>query len=243
MSMKKPSGNNHFIRLYRMLLDARWFFSFTASGCATIVGITLTFGINSCREQQRQKEEMKKSMLQATDNLRERFENVNDWIASIERQNQVYSIADSLYFSGSELADTLCDEFRYTMPIIRLSAFDHEFEKIFRGSYQLWQMKGANDSLAFYIGECYDGLNIVEATCETLTEGMLEQIGVINARDNFYRLPPKEWTVKLLESPEFQYYMSVRKVKARIASDILQMAFADYENNVVVRAKGLIDER
>lgn len=241
--MGKKKGLKHIVRLFHSLIEARWFFSVSASGVASIIGISLTFGINSCRENQRVKREVRKSMLQAVDNIRERFEDAQKWVDRIENQNRVFRIADSINVAGEELPDELCEEFRYTMPHIKISAFDHEFEKIFRGSYQIWQMQnGVNDSLAFYIGQCYDGLNTVESTCQTLTDSMLEQIGIVNASKNFYRLPPREWTLTLINDPRFQYYMTVRRVKANIAASILSQAKNDYDKNVVVRSDKLRDK-
>lgn len=238
--MKEKGGKgNAGMKLFRLLVEARWFFAVSASCVATIIGITLTFGINSCRENNRVRHEMEKSMLQAADNISERFGDASEWLTVIENQNRVYRTADSLYSAGAQLSDSLCLEFRGTMPFIKISAFDHEFEKIFRGSYQIWQLQNRNDSLAFYIGQCYDGLNTVEATCENLTEGMLEQIGIVNATKGFYRMSPREWTLTLLADPQFQYYMTVRRVKTAIASEILKMALQDYETNVLPRTRRL----
>lgn len=225
-----------------MLVEARWFFTFSSSVCATIVGITLTFGINSCRESQRVKKEMQKSMLQAVDNLRERLEDARRWVDIIENENRLYSIADSLYMNHLEVSDSLCDEFYNSLPYIRIAAFDHEFEKIFRGSYQLWQLQTGNDSLTFYISQCYDGLNMVEQTCSSLTDEMIEQLGVINAEKHFYRLQPREWTLTLLSDPGFQYFMSVRSFKASLADYILGQALEDYETHVLPLSENLTNE-
>lgn len=228
--------------LYRKLVEVRWFFSFTASLCATIAGISLTFGINSCRETRRARAEMRKSMLQAVDNIRDRFEDAEGWVGRIEAQNRIYEIADSLYTDGKEIPDSICEQFRYSLPYIRLSAFDHEFEKIFRGSYQLWQLRNDNDSTAFYIGLCYDGLNTVETTCQALSDGMLEQIGKINSGKHFYRMEPREWTMALLTDSEFQYFMSVRKVKSAITAGILRQAYSDYETHLQGLTRALENE-
>lgn len=232
---EKKENRNFFVRLFRLLVETRWFFTMTASGTATIIGISLTFGINSCRESHRVKREAEKSMMQAIENLDERFDDAHAWMDIINNQTRVFRITDSINRCGGEIPDSLCDEFRNTMPFIKISAFDHEFEKIFRGSYQLWQLHNNNDSLAFYIGECYDALNTVESSCQRLSESMLEQIGICNATQPFYRLDNRQWTVALLNHPQFQYYMAVRGVKAAIASGILQEAKRDYNAHVVDR--------
>ena len=101
----------------------------TASGTATIIGISLTFGINSCRESHRVKREAEKSMMQAIENLDERFDDAQAWMDIINNQTRVFRITDSINRCGGEIPDSLCDEFRNTMPFIKISAFDHEFEK------------------------------------------------------------------------------------------------------------------
>lgn len=241
--MEKDKQKSFFIlRFFRMLVDARWFFTMSASAIASILGISLTFGINSCRENMRVKAEVRKSMLQAVDNIKERFDDAHEWIEIIDNQNRIYSKADSFYVAGRELPDGVCIEFRYTLPYIKISAFDHEFEKIFRGSYQLWQLQTRNDSMTYYIGACYDALNTVESTCEDLTSGMIERIGIINSAKRFNRADPRQWTMALVEDPDFQYYMSVRKAKAQIAKDILTQAQNDYTANVVPRSEALRDK-
>lgn len=224
------------------MLTRRWFSDLTSSTLATVIGIGLTFGIDSCIEKERKHRELCKSMLQAVDNLGERFDDTQIWMDKISNQNRVYEIADSIYFATGDLPDSICEEVRYTLPFIKVSAFDHDFEKIFRGSYQLWQLQSANDSLAYYIGQCYDGLNLVENTCQTLTEEMLVQMGEINARKHYYRLSPKEWTIALLSDPQFQYYMSIRGGKTMIAEYILEAAKEDYDKNVLKRSEKLRDE-
>lgn len=234
------SGHRNFAGAFlKKLARATWFSAFSASVCATIVGISLTFGIDSCIEHRREKKEMQKSMLQAVDNLGERIEDAQRWVEIIENENRLYEISDSIYSITKTLNDSLCREFYNSVPYIRISAFDHEFEKIFRGSYQLWQLQSANDSLAFYISQCYDGLNMVEQTCQTLSEGMVEQIGAVNAAKHFYRTEPREWTLTLLSDPQFQYFMSIRKVKASVAAYILQQVIEDYDANVVPRSNAL----
>lgn len=234
-----PGRRNPVARLFRTMVEARWFFTFTSSLCATVIGITLTFGINSCRESRRARKEMQKSMLQAVDNINDRFGAAETWLARIEDQNRIYTRVDSIYQVGQAVPDSLCEEFKYTIPYIRLSAFDHQFEKIFRGSYQLWQVQSANDSLAFYIGLCYDGLNTVEYTCEELTSGLLEQLGASLAQKQYRDLTPREWTETVLSDPQFQYFMSIRRVKTAIASEILQQAKNDYDTKVIWRSEEL----
>ena len=213
----------------------------TASTLATVIGIGLTFGIDSCVTRQKERKELRRSMLQAVDNLSERFDDTRYWLDKLTSQNRIYELADSLYAAGN-LPDSICEEFRYTLPYVKVSAFDHDFEKIFRGTYQIWQLQNKGDSLVYYIGECYDVLNSVERTCQTLTEGMLEQIGIVNASKHFHRLSPREWTVALITDPRFQYYMSIRWGKTTLASMILEEEKEVFDNKVIPIYDTLRDE-
>lgn len=222
-------------RLQQIKLRRSWISNMTASTLATVIGIGLTFGIDGCVQRNREREVRQKSMIQAVENLGERFDETQQWIDKLMAQNDLYELADSIYTSGSTLPDSLCDRFSNTMLYVKVSAFDHDFEKIFRGSYQLWQLQTRNDSLVYYISQCYDGLNVVENTCENLTEGLVEQIGLINADKHFHRLSAREWTETLLSDARFQYYMSIRWGKTYIATRILQRAKEDYDKNVLPR--------
>lgn len=238
--MADSPGNGRPLRRVRRRLRGRlWFAELTASTLATVIGIGLTFGIDSCVRQNRERQELRKSMLQAVDNLGERFEDTRLWMDKILAQNRVYVTVDSIYYATGDIPDSLCLDFRKTMPMIKISAYDHDFEKIFRGSYQLWQLQSASDSLAYYISQCYDGLNGVETTCKNLTEELVEQMGVVNASHHFVRQSPREWTLSLLTDPRFQYYMSTRRAKAMLASSILDAAEEDYRQNVVPRSRAL----
>lgn len=230
---EKSGPRNPVSRLFRILVEARWFFTFSASVCATIVGISLTFGINSCRERQRSQREMRKSMLQAVDNLGERFEDARRWVDIIDNETALYSMADSRFREGKEVDDSIVHELYNNLPFIRLAAYDHEFEKVFRQSYQMWELLNSNDSLMFYISQCYDGLNMVENTCEELSDGLIATLGTINAGKDFFRKDEREWVMTLLEDPQFQYYMSIRRVKAEVASKILNEAEEDYRRHVI----------
>ena len=239
MSESGSRRGNPVSRFFRMLIEARWFFTFSASATATIVGISLTFGINSCRETRKARREMEKSLIQASDNLAERMEEAEKWIEILASEDRIYERADSILTLTGSLPDSVSVEFYNSLPYIRLSSFDHEFEKIFRGSYQLWQLQNRQDSLIFYIGQCYDGLNIVESTCDAMTEGMLEQIGIINSENQFYRSPSHEWTRSLVSNPRFQYFMSVRTVKINVARSILSQVKTDYESHVLPLSESL----
>lgn len=226
-------------RVFRKMVEARWFYAFSASATATIVGISLTFGINSCRERQRAAKEIRKSMVQAVDNLSERLEDAGRWLDIILSENRIYEQADSICRAGEEPGDSLLMEFYNAVPYIRVASYDHEFEKIFRGSYQIWQLQNSSDSLTYYISQCYDDLNIVETTCQSLTDEMIREVGEINKTKDFFRAEPREWAMTLLRDPQFQYFMSVRMVKADVATQILESAESDYRDKILPSIKGM----
>lgn len=236
--MGAREGNRYPSAWWRRRRAGGWWAELAAGTLATVIGIGLTFGIDSCVTRQREKAEFRKSMLQAVDNLSERFDDTRYWLDRIENQNRVYRLADSTYYATGSLPDSLCVEFRQTMPYIKVSAFDHDFEKIFRGSYQMWQLQTSGDSVVYYIGECYDVLNTVENTCRTLTEGMLEQIGAVNASRHFYRMEPREWTEALITDPHFQYYMSIRRGKTLLASMLFDEEQEEFEAKVLPWSMG-----
>lgn len=232
---RQPRRRNPIGRFFRHLVEARWFFAFSASVCATIVGISLTFGINSCRETKRARADMRKSLLQAADNLAERIDNVRQWLEIIENENRLYAEADSIYRLREAIPDSVAEAFYYSVPYVRITALDHEYEKVFRGSYQLWQLQSSNDSLAYYINQCFDGLNVVETTCEALSEGMISEMETINAETGFFRQEPQPWTMTLISNPRFQFFMSIRSLRTAVAASFLEQIMADYDTNVLPR--------
>ena len=229
----RPDRPNAPRRLLRMLVEARWFFSFSASLCATIVGISLTFGINSCRENQRVRSEMRKSIVQAIDNIGERYAGAERWLDKLQQQNRIFETADSIYYATESLPDSVCAEVNTNLPYVRLTAFDHEFEKVFRGSYQLWQLQASNDSLTYYIGLCYDGLNTVEASLQEATDGMLEQFSAYTAAHSGEHLSPAEWTAGLISDPSFQFFMAIRGTKTEIAASLLREVHTIYQTHLL----------
>lgn len=228
---------NPIASFFRLLVETRWVFTFSASATATIIGISLTFGINSCRERQRVRGELEKSMVQASENLLERLEETHEWVEIIQRENRLYELADSFLKADGDIPDSVVTDFVNSIPYIRLSAFDHDFEKIFRGSYQLWQQYNSNDDLRYYIASCFDGLNVVEETCQEMTDEMLTQIEEINKTDNLFLLPKKDRINLLLKSHHFRFFMAVRAVKMQIAANILEEVQSEYDTYVVPLVK------
>lgn len=228
-----------FVRTTGLFGKPDWKLELIVNVLATIIGIWLTFGIDSCVDSRREKREAVRSLLQAVDNLGERFEYTQEWIDIVENQNHVYHIADSINVAGGRLPDSICDRFRMTMPYVQISAFDHDYEKIFRGSYQFWQLHNNDKNLVFYISQCYDGLNLVESNCREMCDGMLQQIGICNASKQFYRMDNRRWTLTLLNDAGFQYYMAVRGVKSSITANIFRQARNDYDSIVMKRSERL----
>lgn len=105
-----------------------------------MTGISLTFGLNSLRESYRKKSEAKQSIMQALDNINDRIEQSHVWIRNLSIQDSVYRIVDDLHRTGKNIPDSTCVEFASQMPLMQVYLCDHEFEKLSRESYQLWQI-------------------------------------------------------------------------------------------------------
>lgn len=215
------SKENFLVRFYRRLIEARWFYTFTASATATVVGISLTFGINSCRDSLRKKTEAEQSVVQAVDNLRDRAGQVRHWSAVVEAQNRIYQTADSLYLAGTEIPDSVCEEFFMRLPVIQVSLTDHEFEKIFRGSYQIWQVLD-QDRLKNDLDGCFETLNCMEPMCEDLIDTMMEQIMECNQSTPLSLTDARRFTESMLARPQFRFYMRLRIGKSMILSSLMQ---------------------
>ncbi|MGN0191208.1 MAG: hypothetical protein ACI39U_06085, partial [Candidatus Cryptobacteroides sp.] len=153
---------------FHKLFENRWFCSFTASATATVVGISLTFGINSCRDQRHKIMEAEKSVMEAVSNLSIRIDQVGEHIGLLEEQNNLFCYADSLFESGAGIPDSVCVMFKDIMPRIQTYVSDHGFEKVFRETYQLWQVLDQN-KLTNLINGCFEILNYTESLSEELT--------------------------------------------------------------------------
>lgn len=139
------------------------------------MGISLTLGINSCRDNHRKKTEAEESVMEAVGNISIRTEQTGLYVGILEKQNEIYQLADSIYQSGAEIPDSICVKFKSTLPQIQTTISDHGFEKIFRESYQLWQVLDQKE-LTDLINCSFEILNYTETLSTDLIDSMLEQI-------------------------------------------------------------------
>lgn len=220
---KKDTGKKPLMsRFFKMLVDAKWFYTFTASATATIVGISLTFGLNSSRENHRKKSEAKESVMQAIDNISDRTAQAIQWRDELEAQYGIYVTADSIYRTGTEIPDSVCLQFSARMPVLQVFLSDHEFEKIFRGSYQIWQILD-QDRLRDNINGCYEMLNYIEPLCKEMNESMLTQITECNDNTPLGELDTRGFTEMMLARPQFRYFMSLRKGRIQLVDRLVEI--------------------
>jgi hypothetical protein len=93
---------NPFSCFYHELCETRWFYTFTASCTTTIVGISLTFGINSCRESRRIKQESHRLLKRA---ILVRQEFLNKTGKRYEVNNSVFHIYRQYRIAANKLAE------------------------------------------------------------------------------------------------------------------------------------------
>lgn len=200
---------------FKKLVEYRWFYTFSASATATIVGISLTFGINSCRDNHRKRAEAEDSVMEAVGNISIRSEQVRQWCDLLEEQNRIYLTADSISRSGAEIPDSVCVQFREVLPQLQTYITDHGFEKVFRESYQLWQVL-EQDKLTDLINGCFEILDYTEPMCQDLLGSMITQMEECNAVTPFVGRDSRFFTEAMLARPQFRFYMSLRVGKVTL---------------------------
>lgn len=102
---------------FKQLIEAKWFYTFSASAMATIVGISLTFGLNSLRESNRKESEAKRSIMQALDNINDRVEQSHGWVQVLSGQDSIFQVVNELHQSGMAIPDSTCLEFATRIPM------------------------------------------------------------------------------------------------------------------------------
>lgn len=204
------------------LIEYRWFYTFSASATATIVGISLTFGINSCRDNHRKRAEAEESVMEAVGNISIRAKQMRQWCDLLEEQNRIYLTADSIYRSGTEIPDSVCVLFRETLPQLQTFLTDHGFEKVFRESYQLWQVLDQK-KLTDLINGCFEILDYTEPLCQELLESMLSHMEECNRETPFVGRDSRFFTEAMLARPQFRLYMSLRVGKVMLLQNYDRM--------------------
>jgi hypothetical protein len=198
---------NFIVRAYRKLVETRWFYTFTASCTATIVGISLTIGINSCREQRRVRQDARDSIMQAVNNLHSRSEGIDDYLKQLSLQDSTFQVAYDLYNDGKEIPDTIAGAFTDALWSFCFHFGDRSFEKIFLESYQLWQELDQDEltkgiTAAFYLTDLLE--DYYTKHYNQIREEM-KHSGVRSVDEDY-----KTLTETLLKNKEFCFYMSAR---------------------------------
>jgi hypothetical protein len=204
---------NFIVRAYRKLVETRWFYTFTASCTATIVGISLTIGINSCREQRRVRQDARESIMQAVSNLHSRSGAIDDYLKQLSLQDSTFHVAYDLYNDGKEIPDSTAGAFTDALWSYNLHFADKSFEKIFLESYQLWQELDQDD-----LTSCINGAFYLTDLLEDYYTKHYNQIreevkhsGISSVDEN-----SKTVTETLLKNKEFCFYMTSRSGDTRL---------------------------
>ncbi len=204
-----------FSRAYHKLVETRWLFTFTASCTATIVGIALTFGINSCRNSRIAEQEAKESLEQAVGNLRGRTIRIADFLDQIYLQDSLYNIVIDLHMSNQSIPDSIAKKFATAVCTFEEYTNNTSYERLYRESYQMWQVL-SQDDLADKIDFAYDIINVLENYCETSNAMLLEKMGQCKGASHaFISANAQELTKALISSDDFCFYMSARAMKSK----------------------------
>jgi hypothetical protein len=201
--------SNPISRLFHKLVEMRWFYTFSASCTATIVGISLTFGINSCRENRRVQSEARQSVVQAVRNLHNRSELIDNYLDIISGQDSIYSLVLDMHHEGTAIPDSTAEYFFNSMLSFKINISDKCFEKIFLGSYQLWQELNQNE-LTGIISAAYSITGMLEDYCESNNRQLVQEIKQCGISTNFPNEPYQNMVKTLLDNKNFCFYMTTR---------------------------------
>ncbi len=195
-------------QLFHKLLETRWFFTFTASCTATIVGISLTFGINSCRETRHMQQDARDSILEAVESLHDRGPGLAKSIDVMMQQDSLFNVIYKLHRHNEAIPDSLADNFIEAITSGRFNLSDRSIEKIFNESYQLWQALD-QDALTKLIRADFILTNEVSNYCDTHTEQLYQHIEqycpeAYTSPDNLVAIN------KILNNEQFCCYMEKR---------------------------------
>jgi hypothetical protein len=196
-------------RLYRKLCETRWFYTFTASCTATIVGISLTFGINGCRETRRVKQEARESIMQAVKNLSDRAAGIDKTLELLHLQDSLFLTVNYYYINNVEISDSLAEEFVNAIFDDTEIIVDLSFEKIFRESYQLWQELD-NDRLTYMITLSYSIANHLEQFCQSSRLSLQQKLESIDFNQTLWYDDRRITTDALIQSKKLCYYLGNR---------------------------------
>jgi hypothetical protein len=223
---------NPFSRFYHKLCEARWFYTFTAGCTATIVGISLTFGINSCRESRRVKQEAQESILQAVHNLHSRSKGIDQALDLLARQDSLYMLINYYQVNHIEISDSLATEFIKTINENGGIVSDTSFEKIFRESYQLWQELD-HDDLTNKISLGYRIANYLEEYCQSSRQSLVQKLEDTDFNQSLWYDDSRVTTDVIAHNKKLYYFMGSRYFATRhqlIEAQFLHKTLADIDS-------------
>jgi hypothetical protein len=200
---------NPLSRLYHKLCETRWFYTFTAGCTATIVGISLTFGINGCRESRRIKLEAQESIMQAVQNLHDRADLADDLLEQIKLQDSIYLTVLAYNMNHVEIPDSLADACVSAMISDHDTFADTSFEKICRESYQLWQELD-HDDLTNKISKGYLFVNHIENFCQSSRLALLQKLDETDFKESLWSGDSHSVTDILAQNRRLHFLMGTR---------------------------------
>jgi hypothetical protein len=242
------NNQNPLSRLYHKLCETRWFYTFTASCTATIVGISLTFGINGCRESHRVKQEAQESIMQAVKNLHDRADLVDHLLEQTKLQDSLYLTVLAYKRNHVEIPDSLADACAGAMISDHETLADTSFEKIFRESYQLWQELD-HDDLTNKISKGYQLVNHIENFCQSSRLVLLQKLDETDFKESLWSGDPHLVTDILAQNRRLYFFMGMRyentksflneakylrKIITKIDSICLAIGYGKYEERKAV---------
>jgi hypothetical protein len=228
MSKKK----NPITRLYHKLCETRWFYTFTASCTATIVGISLTFGINGCRESRRVKQEAQESIMQAVNNLHVRADGIDEVLEHMARQDSLYLTVLYCNRHNIEIPDSLAYECVDAIISERYYVTDTSFEKIFRESYQLWQILD-DDDLTSKIITSFKMVDDIEQYCQYSQLALSEKLENTDFNESLWGNDDRITANILAHNQRLHYFMGKRYENTKTnlnAAKLLHQTIAEIDS-------------
>lgn len=195
-------AHNRLHRFYRFLVETRWFVTFSASCTATIIGISLTLGLNTCRENRRQVKESKIVLERTVNNLCEHLEDV-------EQAIELFTYTDSVMISicgvpRAQITDSMAVEFMHAITTIYSNIEDRSVEHIFFNS-GLNPHLAKNVILLEEIGQCFDRLDFIEEGLQLIPVEMEKILREVNKDKALLATDLKATVFAVLDYPPFYY--------------------------------------
>ena len=198
----------------RLLIDNKWFFTCTASGVATIIGISLTFGLNSCREKHRRHTESDMLIQRTIVNIENRARNVEAAIKILTDYSEVLNSICEDYRTDprSIVNDSIVDEFVDAIGTSWFFVNDRSVEQIFLNSYESWNVIG-DLAIAERIGVCFDLLNYLEGECYRLFDNMDEVVRNCNSVNGIMDMDRVDFVKTLIDDRDFRFTLMQHELK------------------------------